>query len=76
VDEDGECPRTGLTKSGCAHCRGLDDKPRKRWISSDSGWFEAVYAGRCHNCGRPFEVNTLIKRIDDVYVAECCRYSS
>jgi hypothetical protein len=73
VDEDEECPKTGLTKTGCSHCRGLDDPPtRKRW-TSNGGWFESWYGGICQNCGGSFEHKTLIKKVDDGYVAWCCR---
>ncbi len=74
MDEDEECPRSGLSKSGCAHCGGLDEPPRRRWTGGgEGGWFAARYPGRCHNCSTPFGPGTLVKKIDDVYVAECCR---
>lgn len=59
------CELTELPISMCAHCR-KQELPEPE----PSNWFTAQYAGRCVNCGSPFECGEEIASTPDGYV--CC----
>ena len=71
------CERTDLYVSQCGHCRGHvapdEEAARDRAsVVGEPGWIEAVYRGKCSNCGDWFPEGTPIRRTGGGWLAACC----
>ena len=68
------CDFSDLPPDQCAHCLGHAGAPEPvDGLLVQPGWFPARYPDRCVECGEPFDADTPIQRVDDGWIAECCR---
>lgn len=74
TDDQIRCDLTELIVRECAHCRRIPDPPLPRTHGRP---FQAVYDGRCCDCGRQYRVGEQIQRVTDDdgigYLGPCCR---